>query len=75
LATAAPKRRLEREIVVKTRTEVANIIVEADLEASAMIIIKMLPKKRDVKLNIAFRFRSILLPLIKSRAIKSSGKT
>jgi len=74
LTTAAPKSRLEREIVVMTRTEVANIIAEANLENSLTIMIKMLTRKRNVKLKIGFRLGSILLLFIKMRGIKNIGK-
>ena len=74
MTTAIPKSTLDRKIVVKTRLEVANIIAEADLKNSPAIIIKMLTRKRNAKLKIGFRLRSILFLLVKTSGIKSTGK-
>jgi len=75
LTTATARSRLEREIVVKTRLEVANIIAEADLENSLTISIKMLTRKRNAKLKIGFLLRSILLLPTRTSGVKSVGRT
>jgi len=74
LTTKSPKRRLERKIVINTRLEVPNIIAEADFESSLTTVIRILNRKMNVKLKMAFRLGNILLLLIRAKVIKVIGK-
>jgi len=74
LTTKPPKSRLDRKIVINTRLEVPNIIAEADFENSLTTVIRMLNRKMNVKLKMAFRLGSILLLLIRAKVIKAVGK-
>ena len=74
MTTKSPKRRLERKIVINTRLEVPNIIAEADFENSLTTVIRILDRKMNVKLKMAFRLWSILLLLIRAKVIKVIGR-
>ena len=74
MTTKPPNRRLERKVVINTRLEVPNIIAEADFESSLTTVIRILNRKMNVKLKMAFRLGSILLLLIRAKVIKVIGK-